>query len=518
MFWVWLLFMVKGCEMNALLPLWGGFDEWLHYSYTAYLSREWKVPDSSVLTVPEEVYKSLAFSPAGGSVGFPYYDLWQKDESRLKKYMELSQLKNSADSPFVAANWQSQHPPFYYALLVPVYKFICDWSLLRSVQALRVFSLLLASFALLPLYRLFRTCFSLKATCAGLLLFVYFPSTYILLGHLTNDSLAFPILSGIIYFVVEQARCGIKPGTSFLLGLFIGLGLLTKLYVMIVFPSLLIVWTLRMVRDREFLGKNLLGVLIASGVMLVIGLPWFLHNIRVCGHWNPTVHSVVTKNLGLVGKLKFLPLVDWKSFVYSMTIGAFWSGNWSFITFPAPVYKCVLLGVGLWSVFYLYSLKLMEKTVRNQNLILISFVGSFLLALANHQLEIRAAGNFDSTGGWYWTVLLPIVILMVFYSFQVVPELLRRRAYWAAIFAVLFFHFWGYAGLLLPYYSGYWDKSSLALLGFHVYPIGSALTRISILNDVPLTLFSALLFMELFAWIGLARSKSLIYYFGDHEG
>ena len=54
---------------------------------------------------------------------------------------------------------------------------------------------------------------------------------------------------------------------------------------------------------------------------------------------------------------------------------------------------------------------LQEERDRMGMLVLLS--AGFLFGQIQHQIQIRAAENFDSMGGWYWTALLPIHLLWV---------------------------------------------------------------------------------------------------------
>src|SRR3989344_2370518 len=151
---IWTLFLLSGLAHSLLLPLWGGFDEWLHYGYVAYVSRTGKVPTLTEASVPKEVAESV------------------KTKSGT----------NDFSSPFVQASWQAQHPPLYYYLLSPVYQMTDGWPIFRTVKMMRALSVLLASLALIPAYSIFRMFLDEAAAFSGLLLICVFPSTFILLG------------------------------------------------------------------------------------------------------------------------------------------------------------------------------------------------------------------------------------------------------------------------------------------------------------------------------------------------
>jgi len=135
LFGICALFILKGAFTACLLPIWKGFDEWLHYSYIAYVSRTGSIPILGEITVPKEIAESLEFEP-----GSP----------------ELTELKNDFSSDFVRSSWQAQHPPLFYILLSPLYSFMEGRGLLQTLQVFRFLSILILTAGLFPAFLILR--------------------------------------------------------------------------------------------------------------------------------------------------------------------------------------------------------------------------------------------------------------------------------------------------------------------------------------------------------------------------
>ncbi len=388
----WTFFLLNGLLHAFLLPPWKGFDEWLHYSYVAYLARTGHPPLLNALSIPQEVSESVEDGGKGTQV-------------------------NDFRSPFVQTNWQAQHPPLFYFLLSPVYKFSTDRSVVQTLWIFRIFSLLLASSALIPIYLLFRHFFDAGDSLFGLVLLSAYPSTFVLLGHMTNDCLAFPIFMALILWCVKHLSGDLTARQSMLGGAIFGIGLLTKLYILTAVVPVLFLFLYRFSNEKNLNPAK--SLLIFSAAAMAISCPWLLHNYAAYGTWNSTIHSTLSKDLGFLDKLHWARAVDWKSFMISNFIGLLWAGDWGFLSYPPVVYKlfalfCLLLTAGVGALLW--------KNKNSENfpklVLLILFSLSFLAGLMRHQIDIRSAGNLDSTGAWYWTVLLPTHILLLMLCFK----------------------------------------------------------------------------------------------------
>ena len=502
---IYLLFMVKGLAMIEVLPLWEGFDEWLHYSYVAYFSRTGKIPALQDPSVPREVADSLKLTPTGSSSSgtMTFKNFWELTaEERDITVSALNSLVNEPGSPFVQTSWQAQHPPLYYVLLSPAYKFLTGKSLSKSLWVFRFLSLCIVSLGLIPARLIFRRFFDEETALAGLLMFAVYPSTFILFGHMTNDTLAFPLFMLLIAWALRAEKNETAFGFWILGGILFGLGLLTKLYILTSLPAILFIAALKFFRDRTPRAKILTSLAVFMGISLLISGPWFILNCHRYGTWNPTVHAVLSKDMGIVQSARQALLVDWKSFAVSNVIGLLWAGNWSFVAFPPWIYKTFgffLIGITLALLSALRRLRAGSDLGAVSTLIFLC--GSFLLALLQHQVQIRSAGNMDPTGAWYWAVLLPVLICL----FMLALSMHIKRHFLLLLAAALgleVLSVWGVAGFLLPYYAGILDTSFLAGHFLHSFPLSESLQRLTFLNFCPIS-FPVLWTAETLLWIAI---------------
>src|SRR3989338_2419697 len=483
---LWIFFVLHGTVLLSLLPLWEGFDEWLHYSYIAYISRTGKIPDQTSPSVPEEIFESLKISP--GSVEnkrVGYKTFWNSSEKPVRDQLNaITQLKNHDQSPFTISNWQAQHPPLYYLLFSPIYKIYQNSSLVHTVITLRWISIVLVSLGFLPLYVLFRLFFSPLESSIGLLLFAVYPSTFILFGHLTNDALAFPLFSTLILLCFLQLKNGISRIHSILIGLFLGLGIITKLYFLTATIPIVFIYLRSFIsykHEKKYVLINFLILIITAGAL---SMPWFYHNWHTYGTWNSTFHATILKNIDFLDKFYSVTKVNWKGFFISNNIGLLWAGNWSFVSFPSFIYKCfsyLLLIIGL---VFCFKLILCPLDKNKNDFLLLLFSISFLFGLMHHQLQIRMAGTMDSMGGWYWSILLPNHILIYMISLKFITKKYFHHFLIFTLALTFFLTYWGQFNFLLPYYSGYFEKEVLSQHILNKYPFLTALQRISSLNGI----------------------------------
>lgn len=500
---VWLFFMVKGAAAVLVLPQWGGFDEWLHYSYVSYLYRTGDIPSNSVASVPEEVHDSLRIAPGKFSDhgSRTFREFWELPAGeRQDAISSLRVIRNDRESNFTLSSWQAQHPPLYYVILRPVFGALDGVSLVRSVQVLRLFSLLLVSLALIPAFHILRMFMDETSSIMGLLLFAAFPATFNLYGHITNDALAVSLFMWVIYVVLTQFKRGISRIQSVILGLLMGAGILTKLTVLTALPVVFLVYVYRFLKGgAENRREIVLSFVIFLTLALLISAPWFAHNIDLYGTWNPTVHSAAVKDMGFWDKLANVGRVDWKSFAFSNLIGILWSGNWSFVSFPPAIYKLFGLFLVLSGIGFVRTLVRMkaDRERTGLNILLALFSVFFLLGMFQHQVHIRAAGNLDPMGGWYWSALLPTHIALFiptlsFYAGKRFPIALVTLLITSWVLS-----FWAHFGMLMPFYTGLLTKQQIAGSLFNGFSLSEALARISTLNSLPTITIPALMISEI---------------------
>ncbi|OGR94714.1 MAG: hypothetical protein A2902_04930 [Elusimicrobia bacterium RIFCSPLOWO2_01_FULL_64_13] len=477
---VWMFFLLRGAEAAMILPLWGGFDEWLHAGYAAYLSRTGSIPVQGTPSIPEDIARSLALMPADAyDRGQPTYsEFWKSPESRREEVLAgLRGIALDPSSPFVLGSWQAQHPPVFYAVLSPVWKLLEGTPLRSGVLALRFLGVLIASLALFPMFNLLRDHFTERESILALALFGAFPATFILFGHVTNDVLALPLMTFAVLIAVRLFSG--EPGIRLWIlgGAVLGLGIVTKIYVLVCVPAYLAAGFRQIGRFPDRKRRAVLGLALCAAAACAISAPWFHHNLRTYGTWNATVHAVVAREAGWADKFAAAKEVDWKSFAASNLIGLLWAGNWSFVPLPGAAYRWFGYALILVILALPPALARMKKEEEDWTgaAFLLLFPAFFSAAMAAHQVQNVLAGNFDTMGGWYWSALFPCNAAIAAFSLRFLLRNFFETGLRALVLGAWALSLWGGLAVLLPHYTGMPPGRGLA----------ESLRRISQLNGLP---------------------------------
>ena len=215
-----LTYLLAGGLYAGLTPAWQAPDEPAHYNYVRYLSAQGTLPE-----LVDGCY----------------------DQAYLS---ELTSRRFPPDLSLDAVCYEFHQPPLYYMLQTPLF-LISGGSLL----VLRLFSVLLGAGVVLLAFLIGRTAFPDQPAIAyGAMAFVAFvPMHVAILSSVNNDSLAELILAAILLLLVQRlvrTNNPQPPTTTYqlpltkyrlsrpdlILGILLGLGLVTKLTVYIAVP------------------------------------------------------------------------------------------------------------------------------------------------------------------------------------------------------------------------------------------------------------------------------------------
>lgn len=237
-----------GVSHIAILPPWEGFDEIAHYSSIQQIADTKTVPRQSEARISQDVELYYSFGPMPYSTnppmeknrGLTYRRFFQQNVSSLasaKQKIAESPNRPRQFRPGAELNWQSQHPPLFYALLTPVYHLTKDLSWHVHLFSLRLVSYLFVwSAFIVGLFAVERT---FKATDSGdsawqkigivtwpLLFVSWFPS----MARLGNDSLC-ALLLAVLWLIVcgTNEKC-LSTRETIVIGVVLGLGCLTKAF------------------------------------------------------------------------------------------------------------------------------------------------------------------------------------------------------------------------------------------------------------------------------------------------
>ncbi len=253
------VYLTAGVLYVSFTPAWQAPDEPAHYNYVRYLT---------------------------ANTGFPELTPGCYNEAYL------GQLKSQKFPPGLSIDnicYEYHQPPLYYLLATPVF-ILSDGSL----TALRLFSLLLGTGVVTLAFFTAKTIFpAVPSLALGTMAFVAFvPMHVAILSSVNNDALAELVLAAILFILARRVMLPDSRTTrnSLLIGVLLGIGLITKTTVYIGVPVIAVALLLiEFPRQSESFSKISWGRLlkhaaIIYGVALLIALPWYIRNVNLYGN------------------------------------------------------------------------------------------------------------------------------------------------------------------------------------------------------------------------------------------
>jgi hypothetical protein len=254
-------------------------------------------------------------------------------------------------------------------------------------------------------------------------------------------------------------------------GLVLGLGLLTKAYFLTALPSLFVIlarcW-LRWPSHRK-------ALVLRSGVAMTIAAAvagyWYWRAHRVLGSWFGLYSDSVLSSSSRFELLKKIGHVNWLSAVISVALSHIWYGAWSFLRVSNSVYLVfgAVMAVAALGTFMLFvrlwkgtTSRESESPFRDQFIALICFYGFFCLGLGYQVLTLFISEGVSASTGWYiYSLVIPELILVycglrTALPFSSHPWILPSLTTAFALLDLYGMHF-----LLLPYYSGIISHSAV---------------------------------------------------------
>lgn len=456
---LWAIFVIRGLFSISVLPLWEGFDEWAHYAVIQ------EVAGGHLLSqrdgrVSKEVEASLRLAPwrpGERDSRQQHAAYWQLPDAardqRRQAIRSIPQSWASEAAPNGPRSYEAQQAPVYYWLLAPLYRLTEVLPLLSRVWFLRLASLLIAS-ALVPFgFLAAREAFQSDGKALGLVITVIaMPQLMMTVGRIANDSLAVPLGALLVFLLLRSLRQPPSFARSIVLGVTLGVTLLTKAYFLALVPPAL--GCLFPGRRTRVAWRHAAIVFVLAA--LIAGW-WYARN------WQLT-QSLSGEQLEVVGPRSGVPLlqaiatVAWTRAIDFVLVSQIWLGNWSFLVVRSWMYHCfyVLLAgasIGLVIRFVKPGSDLPDG---RQLLLLMATSLTFRAALAYHVVRSFQSQGISATFGYYaFAIVFAEAILLCTGGEALAPA----RAKWVVMpLATICFSaldFFGTQFYLLPYYTGF---------------------------------------------------------------
>ena len=413
-----------GLAQAALLPPWEGFDEPPHYSYFQQIAEtgRWHAFDTKM---SREIDTYLAVAPTTKEMHGPwtYYDFFAAGPAAIEAGRHLIQDRPAEPRAWVPGqlgNWQLQHPPLYYVVMVPAYLASKTWSLAAQLFFLRSFSYLLgwAGLCIVAVWA-FRTgpgrIATLLPLAVGLWPFL-FPGWFPEMGRLGNDSLVAVLAACSLVLVNRLISTEAKIRDYALFGLTLGLGLLTKAtFLPVTAAAFIFLGSLAAVaKGSERRSARTIGFVIAAVLAMAVGGWWLALKMIESGGVTGVsgvidLHAPGGLIAGLLKNLNFWSIVQ----PWGVATSFLWSSTWSFIIPPrSAMLPLVVLAMAIAYGCYRY---LRRHGVQPIGWFVLLVLGLLVCALTYYSIELLAV-IANATPGWYVHALAPILALLLGYG------------------------------------------------------------------------------------------------------
>jgi 4-amino-4-deoxy-L-arabinose transferase-like glycosyltransferase len=326
-----------------------------------------------------------------------------------------------------ANEWEYFQPPLYYLLLAPVYQ-VVGWLLpepAARVPLLRLCSVLLwlanVGLAMAVLRRLDLKDAAVRSLTLGMVCLL---PTYVFVSSAINNDNLLATLGGVLVWLMARQEASWRAAG--IMGMVLGLALLTKQSALVFVPGIALLRFLECKRGKLKWGQGLGQLAVTLGIAALMALPWALRNWRVYGTFTP-------ENLSAYLQTRSSMVEGLLSAGHNL-VKTFWSvaGISNEVGYPFP-----LVGMGLmflWASGYHLALQRPEKSeflnIKATGDLIAAWTVSVLFALS---LVLNFGYQYGMGQGRHLFVLLiPIALLLAAgWRRLLIPKLeLHAAAFW----------------------------------------------------------------------------------------
>lgn len=403
--WITALYLVVLLGYSLLLPTYRSPDEPLHVDLAHEFSEELRYPAWDEADTSAGVRRSM------GQVRFQDRSANLTVEQAVPKHERPSLEELDATAPAgmpTGINQLSQHPPLYYvttggAVWVaervvgdPIGSFDLEAWLYRLVSVLIVAPLPLVIWRTTRLLSLPRA-----VGFAAMLFPLAVPQFTHIASTVNNDSLSLMLFCAATPVVVRLANGEVGARTAALAGVVTGLGLLTKMFALVVVAWVGAGFLLALVRGgREALRPVLAGAAVFGATGLAIGGWWWIRNLVLYGRLSVSRYSQIVPTAEGVE-------VDLGKYVHTWgyrTVSRFW-GEFGWFDTGLPGYliaiaTAVSVAAIAWAV--IRRDRVASTPVGTQLLLLMPLAILIVMQFQKGLAGYERTGQFPGLQGRYW--------------------------------------------------------------------------------------------------------------------
>ena len=485
----------KGLLWSIVIPPWHTPDEQLHFLYAQTISRQHTLHVPPLPRVPLEARELWELTQCdtvrGQSHGLDLSDrvgiaqrLVRLTDPKIKQTYLTYTYPQFGLNPL-----PSYHPPLYYAALTPVQRPLESASILVRVLACRWFTVLLGVGTVFLAY------------LAGLLLWPGKPRLALLLGILVsfqpmltfcaarvgNDALEIMLFSSCLVMALRVAKSGLTWGLSLILGVTVGLGLLTKISFLSFLPLLflLLAWDMgRSVAVGRLKAKALGPWLLTICLPTLLSGWWYKDTVLSGG--NNLVSCYGTIGRHSVGLFSFLANYHWQGFISQILLRYWGVFGWVDTPMPIPLLHGLMYLTGL--IICLMGCWFFKQTFPHGKdataiqIFSFLYLGCATLSIImfyvylDYRLARDLGGNFGMQGRYF----LPGIVGQMAWAIQgllvPIPSRLRPAWIWLLGLGMVALNIYALVAVIIPRYYG----TRILLSAFEqatvLQPVGLAVT------------------------------------------
>jgi len=350
--------------------------------------------------------------------------------------------------------YEAQQAPLYYWLASAVYWQIKYLDLRSQIWILRFLTLLTASTVIPIGFAVAKNVFSDDNKAVGVTLIITcLPQLFLVACRISNDALAIALASLCILLALRLSEAPSKNRPVILLGLVLGLALLTKAYLLALLPLALTPYLYRWTKTTRPFGHAHRLVITTLIICFVTCGWWYARTLYTTGSLTGEQTEVAALRTHL-SIATAAAQVQWVRVFDFIATSYIWLGNWSFLVVRSWMYRIVeivfVLGAGglAW--------RLALHSTRTARLVVIAMpLLTLLLGLFYQAITSQTATGKAGTMGYYLYCLVIVeMILLVEGLTGLLPYRLELTAVPFLTFTFLGIELFGTVCLLLPYYTG----------------------------------------------------------------
>jgi hypothetical protein len=426
-------YLFLGVSHIAFLPPWEGFDETAHFSYIQQIADTGSLPKQRIAKLSEDVeeYKFYAPMPYSGippfedNTGFTYKKFFKSTPQTIRKgrsYLHLPPEKPRRYAQGTTYNWQAQHPPLYYALLSPIYIATRSFPFADQIFILRCISYLFACSALLitacagflfsnPKLNFDNTELKHLLSIGVLSIPIFFPTWFPAMARIGNDSLCALLLSVLWILCLRVFFINNSIKVSVLIGLFMGLGCLTKAFFLPLSAGIIFSLSLQQFTKKDLLNKiTVLKILLIPMIMFITSGWWYLGNwLEGSALLGSDEMNILKESGGIIKGLKqYFSVKAWLRGHAAIIASLGWSSTWSWARPPYLYIAPLAIAVAFITISYLWVLRSHKITA----FAWLPFWSALpvIMGFSYHVLiRIALTGEGRGTGGYYLLFMVPVI-------------------------------------------------------------------------------------------------------------